>query len=132
MCLTCSTWLLADSGWAAFDEQSTFSGASAALAPPSQQAGSEAAAKHIQPSAAAGPGDARSHSPPIDIPLAAGGAQSPPGEGEDPAMSQYSSFQFWRSPPAMLSMADEAELGDIREDLEGGLPPAGPSKPHVD
>lgn len=47
-------------------------------------------------------------------------------------MSQYGSFQFWRSPPAMLSMADEAELGDLREDLEGGLPPAGPSKPHVD
>ena len=116
----------AESGWAAFDEQTSFSGANTAS--------SAAAAEPMQLSAAAGPGhgDARSHSPPIDIPLAAGGAQSPPGEGEDPGLSEYSSFQFWRSPPAMLSMADEAELGDLREDLEGGLPPAGPSKAHTD
>ncbi|BDA44664.1 Serine/threonine-protein phosphatase 6 regulatory subunit at N-terminal half [Coccomyxa sp. Obi] len=122
-----------DSGWADFDERPAFSGAAD---PALQQEGSGAAARPIQPPTApvaaadSGPGEPRSHSPPIDIPASSGGVQAPQFEGEDPALSQYSSFQYWRSPPTML--ADDVELGDLREDLGEGLSPPAPIKAHVD
>lgn len=122
-------WMRADSGWAAFEERPAFSGAE-----------EPAAAVAAQPPAAASPaagtaghGEFRSQSPPIDIPAAAGsGRVSPPGEGEDLALSQYTSFYFWRSPPTIL--ADDAELGDLRENLEGSLPerPAANASPRGD
>jgi len=115
----------ADSGWAAFEERAAFLGAD-----------EPAAASAAQPTApgpaaatTAGHGEFRSQSPPIDIPAAAAGSGrvSPPAEGEDPALSQYTSFHFWRSPPTIL--ADDAELGDLREDLEGSLPSEGGASP---
>jgi hypothetical protein len=65
------------------------------------------------------PGGGQAHSPPIDIP-AAGGGGYPLGRGEeDPELSEFSSFHFWRSPPAML--ADDAEISDLHD---GGRSPA--------
>ncbi len=121
-CLTALLWLLIEPGWADFGERPAYSGAAE---PALQQEGSGPAARLIQPSTAAaaaadwGAGEPRSHSPPIDIPASSGGVQAPQSEGEDPALSQYSSFQFWRSPPTML--ADDVELGDLREDLGKNL-----------
>ena len=49
--------------------------------------------------------DAHQHSPPIDIPMSHG-SHSPPDEATE--MDEFSSFNYWRSPPAML--VDDADI----------------------
>lgn len=56
-------------------------------------------------SAAAAVPDAHQHSPPIDIPMSHG-PHSPPEEATE--LDEFSSFNYWRSPPAML--VDDVEL----------------------
>lgn len=57
-------------------------------------------------SAQAAPGpDAHQHSPPIDIPMSHG-SHSPPDEATE--FDEFSSFNYWRSPPAML--VDDADI----------------------
>ncbi len=57
-------------------------------------------------SAGSGPApDAHQHSPPIDIPMSHG-QHTPPEEVAE--LDEFSSFNYWRSPPAML--VDDADL----------------------
>ncbi len=69
-----------------------------------QQNGSPQEAMSMQSAATAGP-DAHQHSPPIDIPMSHG-PNSPPEEAAE--LDEFSSFNYWRSPPAML--VDDTEL----------------------
>ena len=70
----------------------------------------QSAAEH---SASAPAPDAHQHSPPIDIPMSHG-AHSPPEEAAE--LDEFSSFNYWRSPPAML--VDDADLARDSADAD--------------
>jgi hypothetical protein len=64
-------------------------------------------------SAAAALPDSHQHSPPIDIPMSHG-SHSPPEEATE--LDQFSSFNYWRSPPAIL--VDDADLATNLADAD--------------
>ena len=64
-------------------------------------------------SAAAALPDLHQHSPPIDIPMSHG-SHSPPEEATE--LDEFSSFNYWRSPPAIL--VDDADLAANLADAE--------------
>ena len=74
----------------------------------------QSAAQHSAAAAAPAPApDAHQHSPPIDIPMSHG-AHSPPEEAAE--LDEFSSFNYWRSPPAML--VDDADLARDSADVD--------------
>lgn len=57
--------------------------------------------------------DVHQHSPPIDIPMSHG-SHSPPEEATE--LDEFSSFNYWRSPPAIL--VDDADLAGNLADAD--------------
>ena len=108
-----------DAGHRGKPSSAPFPAEEASGAGPSQQPGQSAprgavpmqsAAQH---GAAAPAPDAHQSSPPIDIPVSHG-LHSPPAEA--PELDEFSSFNYWRSPPAML--VDDADLARDSADAD--------------
>ena len=93
----------AEPAWASFSEGGTGSKTGHLSHDDSQQqhsrGGKQQEAVPVQSLQAAPAPDAHQHSPPIDIPMSHG-SHSPPDDATE--TNEFSSFNYWRSPPAML------------------------------
>ena len=103
----------AEPAWASFEDRGESSQAQPSLSAEQQheadqQQQHQESLRGAVPMQSAGSGpapDAHQHSPPIDIPMSHG-QHTPPEEVAE--LDEFSSFNYWRSPPAML--VDDADL----------------------